>query len=208
MLLRRTLTVLIGVVSCVAVVAGCGSSERVSSRGPSGTTISGYGLTIELPPGWHGRIYRRSPQYAIMLDAATVPLPPAGDDLFDQTALRMGTDDLYLHLDDIGRAPHLPMREPVWKIAEPPLELQRSDLGTFPVRFAAFAERPVVVRRRLIQLDAGFGSPPADRMLARLNAVLGTLNFTTGEPSLRMKFPNSLPTEVAHSRLFRALSII
>jgi hypothetical protein len=119
-----------------------------------------------------------------MLDAATVPLPPPGDALFDQTALRMSINDLYLHLDDIGQAPHLPMREPDWKIAEPPLQLQRSDLGTFAERFAAFAVRPVVVRRRLIQLAAGFGSTPTDRMLARLNAVLGTLNVTTGEPSV------------------------
>jgi hypothetical protein len=184
MLPRRTLTVLIGAVSCVAVAAGCGAVDRLSSGRSSGTTISGYGLTIELPPGWHGRIYRRSPKYAIMLDAATVPLPPASDDLFDQTALRMGTDDLYLHLDDIGQAPELPMREPVWKIAEPPLQMERSDLGNFPVKFAAFAIRPVVVRERLIQLDAGFGSAPTDRMLARLNAVLGTLNVTTGEPSV------------------------
>ena len=182
MLSRRALTVLIGVVSCVAVAAGCGATDRVSSGRPSVRTISGYGLSIDLPPGWHGRIFRRSPQYAIALDAATVPLPPADDDLFDQTALRMSAHDLYLHPDDIGQAPHLPMREAAWQIAEPPLQLQRSDLGNFPVRFAAFAVRPVVVRRRLIQLDAGFGSMPTDPMLARLNAVLGTLNVTTGEP--------------------------
>jgi hypothetical protein len=175
---------MIGVVLCVAMDAGCGSSNRVSSGGPSGRTISGYGLTIELPPGWHGRIYRRSPKYAIMLDAATVPLPPAGDDLFDQTALRLGRQDLYLHLDDIGRAPHLPMREAAWTVAEPPLQLQRSDLGAFPVSFAAFAVRPVVVKRRLIQLDAGFGSTPTESMLARLNAVLGTLQVATGEPGV------------------------
>jgi hypothetical protein len=184
MMLRGAPTLMIGVLSCLVVVAGCGSSDRAGSGHPPGETISGYGLTIELPPGWHGRIYRRSQKYAIMLDAATVPLPPAGDDLFDQTARRMSADDLYLHLDDIGQAPHLPMREAAWKIANPPLQLQRSDLGTFPVRFAAFAVRPVVVRRRLIQLDAGFGSTPTDPMLARLNAVLGTLNVTTGEPSV------------------------
>ena len=184
MIPRRTPILLIGVVSCVAVAAGCGSSDRVSGGRPSARTITGYGLTIELPAGWHGRIYRRSPQYAISLDAATVPLPPGDDQLFDQTALRMSTDDLYLHLDDIGQAPPLPLRERDWKIAEPPLQLQRSDLGNFPVRFAAFAVRPVVVRRRLIQLDAGFGSTPTDGMLARLNAVLGTLDVTTDEPSV------------------------
>jgi hypothetical protein len=183
-MLRPTLVLVLGIFSCAAVATGCGSSDRVSGGRSSGKAISGYGLTIELPSGWHGRIYQRSPQYAIALDAATVPLPPVDDQSLDRTAQRMGAGDLYLHLDDIGQAPHLPMRESAWSTAHPPLQLQRSDLGNFPVGFAAFAVRPVVVRNRLLQRSAGFGSTPTDRMLAKLNAVLGTLDVTTDEPNV------------------------
>jgi hypothetical protein len=60
--------------------------------------------------------------------------------------------------------------------------------GNFPVRFHAFAERSVVVRRRLIKLDAGFGSPPTDRMLARLNGSWDAERHNRrAEP--RRKFP-------------------
>src|SRR5919198_702114 len=74
-----------GLIAFIAVAAESGRSSP-----PAKSSVSGYGLSIQLPAGWNGRIYRLSPTDAITLEAATVPLAPTGDGSFEQTEQAMG----------------------------------------------------------------------------------------------------------------------
>ncbi len=47
--------------------------------------IQDYGLTIPLPNGWDGRIYRQTPLDAITLEATSARLASIADDSFIQT---------------------------------------------------------------------------------------------------------------------------
>jgi len=67
--------------------------------------IQDYGLTIPLPNGWDGRIYRQTPLDAITLEATSARLASIADDSFIQTEQGMGSADIYVRLSDIGPPP-------------------------------------------------------------------------------------------------------
>ena len=72
-MLRKPLSIaFIGL--AVLPLAACGSVEARGDES-SGRTITGYGLSIELPAGWDGRVFKGEPQAAAQVIAANFPLP-------------------------------------------------------------------------------------------------------------------------------------
>jgi hypothetical protein len=166
------------VLAATLVGAGCGGSGKSSPNlDVGGTTVSGYGMTIALPPGWSGRVYRLSPQYAITLQAATVPLPTPGDDQVT-IAARMKPTDAYLVIDDIGPPPPGLGREPVWQL-DPELPLTVSDdvfEGPWKGGFPSGTALAVVINDRSLMIRIFFGSHPREREIEEINALLATLS--------------------------------
>lgn len=156
--------------------AGCGEG---SSPGlvAGGTTVSGYGMTIALPPGWNGRIHRLSPQHAITLQAATVPLPTPGDDQV-RIAARMKPTDAYLVIDDIGPPPPGLGREPVWQL-DPGLPLTVSKAvfeGPWKGGFPSGTALGVVINDRALMIRIFFGSHPGESEIEEINVLLARLS--------------------------------
>jgi len=84
------------------LASACGGSAAPGGSEEQTTTVQGYGLSITAPDGWEGRVYRLSPDYAITLEVASVELPPQGELM---TGDRLGADDAYIVIDDIGAPP-------------------------------------------------------------------------------------------------------
>ena len=62
------------------------------------TRVERYGLRVDLPPGWHGRIHVREGGAAADLIAATVPLAPRDDDYGSRIRPRMRAGDVLILL--------------------------------------------------------------------------------------------------------------
>lgn len=159
-------------------LVGCGGSpDRGSDPGQPVRTISGYAMTMTLPPGWYGRVYRLSPEYAITVQAATVPLPRPGDDEM-LIARKMKPGDAYLVINDIGPPPPGLGREPVWDLDPSlPLAVQRADVGgPWEGGFPAGAALNVVVNGRSLMIRVRFGSNSPGEELDQVNSLLSTLS--------------------------------
>src|SRR5437899_1414894 len=79
--------------------------------------IAGYGLQIEIPDDWDGRIYRRSAEFAVTFEASTLQLAPIGDDAVQETEdAMMKSSDVYIRFDDIGPPPTLIERDQAWQL--------------------------------------------------------------------------------------------
>ena len=140
-------------------VAGCGGSDP--RTGEDERTVRGFGLTVALQQGWNGRVYRLSPQHAITLQAATVPLGPPGA---DEAAIArvMQAKHAYLVIDDIGPPPAGLGRDPAW-VLDPalPLTIHESDVhGPWKGGFASGASLGVVLENRALMIRVRFGSHP------------------------------------------------
>src|SRR5207247_10659109 len=59
--------------------------------------LSNYGITVDLPATWEGRIYRR-PQGFPILQAATFPLPLEDGDFGSGAVASMGSSDTFAAL--------------------------------------------------------------------------------------------------------------
>jgi hypothetical protein len=123
-----------------------------------GTTIHGYGLRMDLPPGWHGRVSHGN------VAAATFPIPRGDTGLGRATRRRMRRGDLLLFISEWEpmpgeHPPCLPRRY------APPLSGPRS--------FCLSARHFVVfVRRR--------GPTPA-RTVAQANRALRSFRVRAGD---------------------------
>lgn len=182
----------------VVLVSACGaqdsSSERDSRSQPAFTaadsrTISGYGLSLTISQRWDGHITRPSPDDAIILQAASVPLP-VDDEWGRKVQELMSEGDLYIKVADIGPPPaDLVEVDPAWSYATPPLRIRRSDIYDVyqGVILPAYAARSLVVNDRSLLLYVGFGGPHVsespkkgsdyvtDDMLKQANAILASL---------------------------------
>jgi hypothetical protein len=140
--------------------------------------VSGYGLSIQLPAGWNGRIYRTSPSDAITLEAATVPLAPTGDGSFEQTEQTMGADDAYIRLSDIGAPPPYLGKEHTWQKVTLPISVDAASVQRYVEgqSLPANIVRPLVIKNRAITVYVGFGSSPSAASMKQVNQVLSSLS--------------------------------
>lgn len=162
----------------IAVAAGSSDSDRAN-------VIDGFGLTMQLPEGWDGRVYQRSPRDAVTVEAASVTLAPKADDSFQQTEASMGASDAFIWLSDIGSPPSQPGREPTWKKASLPITISASDVHRYVEGHSlpANVARPVLINGRPITLYVGFGSWPNDAMIEQVNKVLASLSVSARNPA-------------------------
>jgi hypothetical protein len=139
-------------------------------------TISGYGMSIELPSGWTGRIFKRDALSAAVLRAANFPLYLGTSMALASVASDIRDGGIFIEVSDL----ELPMpREPWegWSRETAPIEVRRSDFGRYEGTVApGFALRNVVVNGRSLMIGVGFATPaPDDALLARANQLLGSL---------------------------------
>jgi hypothetical protein len=140
--------------------------------------IEGYGLKMNLPAGWDGRITRDSPKDAVVLQAASTELAP-GDVTGVETHRRMRNTDLYLKVIDIG-APtaRLVDHDPAWSREALPIRFGTEHIyDTFEdVELPAYGARAVAVDGHALMVYVGFGSFPSQADVARANAVLASFS--------------------------------
>lgn len=169
--------------TALLAAAACGSSGEVRMGGertevPEPTeAISGYGLSLELPDGWDGRIYENETGLRV-LQAANIRLVERDDDVGSESLRLMRSDGILIALwywPDWPPADQETDLDP----AMLPLQFSRSDFGDFEgARAPATAMRSVTVEGELVQVVASFGvGSPSDEAVAQANSVLATLRI-------------------------------
>ena len=175
---RPLVPMLLALVAASATACGAVESASLRTRAGQGggATISGYGMSIELPTGWTGRIFKRDARSAAVLRAASFPLYLGTSMTLASVAAVIPDGGIFIDVNDL----ELPMpSEPSegWSQETPPIEVRRSDLGRYEGTVTpGVALRNVVVDRRALMIEVGFATPePDDALLARANRVLGSL---------------------------------
>jgi hypothetical protein len=168
---------LAGIVAAAATACG-GAGERAHAPEQAGArTISGYGMSLDVPDGWRGRIFKRNAYTVSLLRAANFPTY-LGSGHLNGLMRRMPEDGINVEVADY----EIPAgeRSPVWTEASLPIEIDRSDFDMFEgVTAPAFALRQVVVNGRTIGVGVGFGqAEPDDALLAEANRVLAGLRVS------------------------------
>ena len=168
----------------VVLVAAVGAYVAVAARfDPSMTAVSGHGLAMEFPSGWDARIYRQSPDHAVTVEGASVPLEPIADHAPQRTERRLDSEDLYVRLTDIGSPPAHLGSEPGWKRASA-IRLTPSNVHRYVEGHSvpASAVGAFALGDHAIMVYVGFGSRPTDADLEDVNRILGTLSISERGP--------------------------
>lgn len=156
--------------------------------------LSGHRITVQLPPGWHGRIAERGRLLpgAAIVHIASFPLPPKDDDWATKARQALGTDGVLLVLSE-GLRQNLPDEEPR---IDPGSRLAAVD-GRF------LAERWFVASDRAFVLQVVFGSRrPTNTLIRKTNAVLANLSIARRDQPLQAA-PDPAPAAAfATPRLF------
>src|SRR5712691_4471266 len=130
--------------------AACGAAvqptaERKAAARAEGTTIGGYGMSIELPSGWAGRIFKRDERSAAVLRAANFPAYFGTPFMLGSATTEIPSDGILIEAEDLELRVPDPSREGWVRVTEP-VEIRRSDFGRFKgIATPAYALRPVVV---------------------------------------------------------------
>jgi hypothetical protein len=167
------------IIAAALALAGCGGDA--GDIGDSAErTISGFGVSIDLPPGWEGRIVKPEPEVATHVVATHVlagnfSLPSAENFLGPETAKAMGPQSLYVWAAGFDSAHEQLSRR--WIETSLPIPIGRADFGPFEgVASPVEAVRWVIVEEKAILVMVGFGAvQPSDDLIAEANAVLATL---------------------------------
>jgi hypothetical protein len=177
-----------GVAVPLVLVSGLRGPPAVD---PGGRSIAGYGLRMDLPEGWDGRV--RGPagvSFGPHLHAANFPLPETDDDVASRARSEMTDEQVTIVVIDVTTALARDVRGPQdhYEQAELPVRIRADDF-TDRVEAVdpdhAFARRSFSVANRSFQVWMEFGTDPApDPLVAEANAVLSTLAVeSVGEAS-------------------------
>ena len=156
-------------------VDDCHRADGAAYRPRKGATrrISGFGMSAEVPSGWHGRIARGT------LIASTSELPPMRGWVPTELGRRLERGDLGVLLFEV---------EPAFGVPVSPSSYRRGPPRPFAAReFAGpgrqrFARRNFRIAGRLFDLFVeARESVPARRALRRLNALVGSLETARGD---------------------------
>jgi hypothetical protein len=170
----------LGTLVGVACLVGCsvvnGDSETTGEG--SGKMLSAQGISIDVPPGWYGRISARGRPLpgAALLHVASFPLPRGDDDNASKARKAMGRSDVLLVLSEGLREANLPLESPRIEPGE--------RLFSFGPHF--FFDRSFVAAGRLFIFQATFRSRlPPKRLIRTVNAALASLAFEPRSKPLR-----------------------
>jgi hypothetical protein len=187
MSMQRVL-ICLGCILAVATGPGCASDSTQSvARSGSETSrpISGFGVGLELPPGWYGRVVKPSARDSIVVSASNFERPHESY-LGPKTAEAMDEDSIHIELVGFDPQADSLAGRASWKEAELPISIDRSHLGGpfegMPV--PAVAARWLVIDGRAVTVFVGFGiSNPSDAMFDEANRVLASLSIDEEEES-------------------------
>jgi len=162
---------------CVLAVlaAGCGGgslsgTSTTAHRGAG--SLSAYGLGVDLPKGWTGRIVLGAAARPV-LHAASFPLTANDDDSGEIAKESIGTSDaIYLNVRNLG-AGGAPLALPIDLSAA---DFTRADGGCCRVTEATREGSVNGARFRITAISGGVG-PPAPSTLAQANDVLRSLSL-------------------------------
>jgi hypothetical protein len=156
--------------------------------------LAAYGISLELPRGWDGRIYRRTGA-SPTLHAANFHLPEDDADFGSGATARMPPGGIFIALKEYAAGPHLRPGVGLYASRALPLPLQRRYFHAralqvqrpgqagFQHFFTATGRRPfclyAVLRSARPPLDfAPFGSPAgAPDQAGSVSGVLSTLRI-------------------------------
>jgi hypothetical protein len=163
----------LGLSACAGGVAG------IAETGRGGEAIAGYGLSIELPGGWQGRVVSPEADMAAQVIAGNFRLPGHEDFAGQKTAAAMSPASIYVWIADLGTdQKHLqPGR---WIEASLPISVSRADVQPFEgVSSPSEAVRWLLIDGRALLILVAFGAAePSDSQFTQANGVLATLRVT------------------------------
>lgn len=148
-------------------------------------TYEGFGLTIELPADWFGRIYTETagpdaPTCSI-LQASTVSIPSFDDSVLTAARQLFGPSDACLMLFE---SPYRPILDEWYDAAALPVALSPADFSPMegiPPNQSNFVRR-VSLNNRYFMIWAIFASQPTVAQLSLINHVLSTLQVGAPVP--------------------------
>jgi hypothetical protein len=161
--------------------------------------LTGYGMSVDLPSGWEGRIYKR-PEGDPTLHAGNFPLPVEDGDFGSRALAAMGDEGAFLVVTEYDHA--LAARGLFAQAAPAPLPatselnawaLMRIRKGQFGIqRFMTIGGRPFCV-----YVVVG-SSPSPSRLLGEANNVLRSLSIVGLDPTQKAvrAFDQAPPAEV------------
>ena len=188
--LRRLLP-LVALAAATSSVSACttGADTETSARtepktqpsSPPSDTLRRFGLSVALPPGWHGRISSGAETEAglpSILNAASFPLRPGDpDDVGGPASRRMRPDDLRIMLLEFP--PEQAGRQG-FRRGTLPIAIEQSDAVALPTipRDHAVARVRFSIRGRPFSLFVEFGKrPPNGAAIRTANRVLASLEI-------------------------------
>ncbi len=152
--------------------------------------LAAYGISIDLPRGWHGRIYRRAGAQAT-LHAANFALPSDDGDFGSGALAHMPEHGVFLALKEYEAGAELRPGVGLYASRSLPLPLQQSNFNPralqvgrprqagFQHFFTASGERPFCLYAVISTALIPFGLAPfgvaAGQQVGLLSGVLGTL---------------------------------
>lgn len=177
-----------------------GGGKSPSPSAPN--RIAAYGIQVDLPESWDGRLSYTTSDFGPFLRAGSFPLPESDIGFHMAASQAMGSDDVVIVLQEfVGICPCVGL-EPV----DLPLAIAPDDFFSWPGlrQDHAYAERLVVVDDRHFSLWAEFGTTPApDPALAQVNEILSTLLIDTDAPE---PVPSEIPGEAYPAPAFQSAS--
>jgi hypothetical protein len=179
----------------VVVAAGCGGAETGRQGAGKGRTLSGLGISVELPSGWEGRILLGPTHNLPVLQAASFPLVPGDTEDGEVAQETIGSRGIYINLSDEG-----PSSESASQL---PVELSRSDFGTphpgpgYLGHAGRYAYRDLVAAGHRHRLVVVAGHDELDQSgIALINKLLDSVSLERYEPSpQRTSAPTGLRLE-------------
>lgn len=187
---------------CASIGVGCGANDRANARtkharaSPTTTDhipgerltlytarrqhLSGFGLSIVLPRGWSGQIYKRiapEPTYGAIVHISNLHLPyPDGYDADAGISSRLAKRDVLIVLTEHA-PPHRASRYPRLR---PPLVVARANARVEGIPdLHASALRFFSTSGRYFDLVVQFGTRPAPpQVIHQVNDVLATLRIS------------------------------
>jgi hypothetical protein len=183
--------VLAGMGLPLAMLSGLFGPDRSDPR-PTGSTVTGYGLSLELPGGWEGGVAGpRGSDYGPFLQAANRPLGPPEDDPFATATRReLAPEDVALVLieytESLAERGLEPGENGNFPVVEPPISIREGD---FQPSFEGvsdlhdFARRTFTINGRSFDLWVEFGQKPAPGgLVSVVDEVLATLRVEPPPP--------------------------
>jgi hypothetical protein len=180
---------LVGMGVPLALLSGLGGGDQ--GVRPGGSTVTDYGLSLELPAGWEGGVAGpRGSDFGPFLQAANRPLAPAESDPFATTTRReLAPDDVTLvfieYTDSLAERGREPGENGNFPVEELPISIREGD---FQPSFEGvsdlhdFARRTFTVNGRSFDLWVEFGQKPAaGDLVTAVNEVLATFRAAPPE---------------------------